>query len=100
MKLFGTLIHLVVQLAVEALVLLVLVHGALLVPPVKHADEEGADCDGDDAVEYAEDPKEIAHSVIAARPDASFRPSIDLCVRLVKIFAHICVQIRELLVAD
>ena len=51
LKLFGTLRHLVAHIAVEALVLLIFVHSALLVPPVKHADEEGADSDGDEEVE-------------------------------------------------
>ena len=100
MKLFSTLLHLAVHLAIEALVLLIFVHGALLVPPVKHADKEGADSDGDDEVENAEHPKEVAHSVIAAGPDATFRPCIDLGVSLTKIFAHICVYISKLFVAN
>lgn len=100
LKLFGTLRHLVAHIAVEALVLLIFVHGALLVPPVKHADEEGADSDGDEEVEYAENPKEAAHSIVAARPDASFRPCIDLSVSLAKIFAHVRVEISKLFVAN
>ena len=98
LKLFGTLRHLVAHIAVETLVVLIFVHDAFLIPPVKHADEERADSDGDDEVEYAENPKEAAHCVIAARPDASFRPRIDLSISLAKIFAHVRVKIGKLFV--